>query len=239
MKVIAVIPALDEAGNIGDVVKGILAHVDVAVVVDNGSRDGTAEVARAAGGHVVVARERGYGNACLRGIEQARALGAEVIVFLDADGSDDPDDAPKLIAPIREGAADVVLGVRTAELTEPGAMTTTQRFGNWLAPRLMHLAVGADYRDMPPFKAIDRRALDRLSLDDRGHGFTIQLLLRAHGHRLRVREVAVRCRRRRTGASKVSGTVIGTARASVKILTTVARHGIALRRQHAEFRRNT
>ena len=222
--IVAVLPALDEEENIAGVVRDVAPQVDRVVVVDNGSRDATADRARAAGADVVHEPARGYGAACLAGIARARDLGAEVVVFLDADGSDDPSEAPRLLAPILGGAADLVLGVRTRETTEPGAMTSVQRFGNWFAPRIMRLATGARYRDMPPFKAIRRDALDALALRDRGHGFTIELLLRAHALRLRVVEVPVRCRARRAGASKVSGTIRGSARAAVKIVTTIARY---------------
>jgi glycosyltransferase involved in cell wall biosynthesis len=227
--IVAVIPALDEEGNVGDVVRGVAPYVDVVVVVDNGSRDRTATVAAEAGAEVVRESVRGYGAACLAGVAAARAKGATTILFLDADGSDDPRDAPRLLAPIRDRSADLVLGVRTRETTERGAMMPVQRFGNWLAPAMMRALVRAPYTDMPPFKAIDARALDSLALDDRGHGYIIQLLLRAHARGLRVREIPVACRVRRSGKSKVSGTVRGTVRASVKIVSTILRHAWRLR----------
>ncbi len=221
---VAVIPALDEADSIGDVVRGIAAHVDRVVVVDNGSRDETARRARDAGADCVVEPARGYGAACIAGIARARALGATTILFLDADGSDDPADAPRLLAPVVHGEIDLALGVRTRATTEPGAMTPVQRFGNWFAPLAMRAVTGARYHDMPPFKAIRVSALDLAFPTDRGHGFTIELLLRAHARGLRVREIEVRCRARRAGVSKVSGTWIGSARAAAKILSTIARY---------------
>jgi glycosyltransferase involved in cell wall biosynthesis len=226
---VAVIPALDEEDSIRDVVTGILAYVDVAVVVDNGSRDRTVEAACAAGADIVHEPRRGYGAACLAGVARARARGATIIVFLDADGSDDPRDAPRLLAPILSGEADLVLGVRTSASTEPSAMRPVQRFGNWLAPRLMRLAVGAPYHDMPPFRAVERSALDALALSDTGMGFIIETLLKAHTQGLRVTEVEVRCRARRSGKSKISGTVAGTVRASVKIVTAILRHAVVER----------
>jgi hypothetical protein len=108
-------------------------------------------------------------------------------------------------------------------------MAPVQRFGNWLAPMLMRVAVGARYRDMPPFKAVSVEALDRLALDDAGMGYIIQMLLRAHALRLRVAEVDVACRARRAGASKISGTITGTVRASAKIVSAIARHGVRQR----------
>jgi hypothetical protein len=225
-KIVAVIPALDEAGSIGDVVRGLVPQSRV-VVVDNGSRDRTSDVARAAGAEVIVEPRRGYGFACLAGIARARELGTTVIVLLDADGSDDPAELPRLLQPLADDEADLVLGVRTPSSVEPGAMTPTQRFGNWLAPLLMRWTVGARYSDMPPFKAIRREALDALELCDTGHGFTVELLLKAHARGLRTREVEVRCLRRAAGRSKVSGTVRGTVRASFKIVTTIARHAFS------------
>jgi glycosyltransferase involved in cell wall biosynthesis len=222
---VAVIPALDEAGSVGAVVDGLRPLVDAVVVVDNGSRDETAAVAASHGALVEREPRRGYGAACLRGMARAAALGASVVIFLDADGSDDPADLPRLLAAIDAGA-DLALGVRTRQTTEPGAMTGTQRFGNWFAPLLMRIAVGARYRDMPPFKAIRRAALERLALSDTGHGFTVELLLRAHREGLQVAQVPVRCRARSAGESKVSGTLRGTARAAAKIIVTVARHAL-------------
>lgn len=228
--VIAVVPALDEEAALPEVVRGLVRHAEIVVVVDNGSRDRTAEVARAAGARVVLEPERGYGAACLAGAALARELGAGVLLFADADGSDDPDDAPSLLAPILEGRAQLVLGVRRAE---PGAMTGAQRVGNWLAPRAMRWLAGARYADMPPFKAIARPSFDALDVRDRTYGFTVELMLRAHARRLRVVEVPVRCRVRRGGSSKVSGTLAGSARAAGRILWTIGRHAAVLRAEEA------
>jgi glycosyltransferase involved in cell wall biosynthesis len=219
-----VVPALDEEASIGEVVRGARPHVDRVVVVDNGSRDATSQRARDAGADVVREPRRGYGAACLAGVRRARELGATVVLYMDGDGSDDPDEAPLLLGPVERGEADLVLGARTR--IERGAMAPVQRLGNWLAPLLMRIAVGARYRDMPPFKAISVEALDRLALRDAGMGYIIEMLLRAHALRLRVVEVDVTWRVRRAGHSKVSGTVRGTVRASVKILSAIARHGL-------------
>lgn len=228
--IVAVIPALDEEDAVPGVVRSTLPHVDRVIVVDNGSRDRTSERATQAGAIVQCEPRRGYGFACLAGVARARELGAEVLVFLDADGSDDPNDLPRVIAPVASGAAELVLGVRTPESMEPGSMTPPQRFGNWLAPRLMRLFVGARYRDMPPQKAIELAAFERLRVEDTGHGFTIELLLKAHAHGLVTREVEVGWRRRAGGQSKVSGTLRGSVRAGAKILTTIARHAWLARR---------
>jgi glycosyltransferase involved in cell wall biosynthesis len=225
---VAVIPALDEQEAIGAVVREALPHVASVVVVDNGSRDATPQRAADAGADVVREAKRGYGAACLAGVRRARELGADVVLFLDGDGSDDLRETPRLLAPIAAGEADLVLGARTRVV--PGAMAPVQRFGNWLAPLLMRLLVGARYRDMPPFKAVTMPALDALALTDDGMGYIIQMLLRAHAQRLRVVEIDVAHRPRVTGRSKVSGTVSGTIRASAKITSAIARHALLQRR---------
>lgn len=233
MTTAALIPALDEQACVGAVVEGIRPHVGHVVVIDNGSRDRTAEVARDAGAEVVSEPKRGYGRACLAGLARARALAADVVLFLDADGSDDPGDARSLLGPVERGEADLALGVRRGDLVEPSAMTPVQRFGNWFGPAMMRLLLRAPFHDMPPFKACSLAALDRLDLRDTGHGFTIELLVKAHAAKLRVVEVDVRCRARRGGQSKVSGTLIGSSRAAVKIVSTIAKHGAAARLRRA------
>ena len=224
-RTVALVPALDEEHCIADVVAGIQPYVDRVIVVDNGSVDGTARVARETGADVVSEPRRGYGRACLAGLARARELEAEIVLFLDGDGSDDPADAERLLRPVRDGEVDIALGARRADLIEDGAMTPVQRFGNWLAPLLMRAAMGAPYHDMPPFKACSMEALDALALADIGHGFTIELLVKAHARDLRVIELPVRCRARRGGVSKVSGNLRGASRAAVKIVSTIARHG--------------
>ena len=232
-RIVSVIPALDEEACIGDVVRDIRPHVDHVVVVDNGSVDRTREVAENAGALVVQESRRGYGYACLAGMARARSLQADIVLFLDADGSDLPDDAPMLLRPIAAGQADLVLGVRTRKLTERGAMTRAQRFGNWLGPALMRVTMGASYRDMPPFKACTMAALDRLELTDTGHGFTIEMLTRAHSSELRIVQVDVHCRVRLGGTSKVSGNLRAASRAAVKILSTIVRHAVKERARRA------
>jgi glycosyltransferase involved in cell wall biosynthesis len=228
-KTVAVVPALNEEGSIAEVVSALRAHVDAVVVVDNQSTDGTARKAAASGADVVSAPLRGYGMACLAGIARAEALGATVVLLLDGDGSDDPAEAPVLLGPVLAGEVELALGVRPAEWIAPGAMTPVQRFGNWLAPRLMRAFVGARYSDMPPYKAIRVDAFRKLDVRDLGHGFTIELLLKAHARALSVCEVRVHCRARTAGVSKVSGTLWGSARASAKILSSIARHSQLIR----------
>jgi glycosyltransferase involved in cell wall biosynthesis len=227
--VVAVIPALNEAGCIGAVVAGIAPYVTQVVVVDNGSTDGTAAVAQAAGAVVVAEPQRGYGAACLKGIARARELSAAVVLFMDGDGSDDPADAPRLLAALENTGAAVVLGVRNRETMEPGAMAPVQQFGNWLAPFLLRHLGRTPYSDLPPFKAVRMATLEQLNIQDRGHGFTVELLLRAHVEQVGVRELPVRCLARRAGTSKVSGSIVGSARAGVKILSTVGQHVLRVR----------
>jgi glycosyltransferase involved in cell wall biosynthesis len=226
---VAIVPALDEEDTIAETVRGLVPVVDRVLVVDNGSTDETSRVAREAGAEVVTEPRRGYGRACLAGMARAAALGASVVLFADGDGSDHPGDAARLLAALARDGGDLVLGVRTRALAEPGSMTPVQRFGNWLAPALIRVLLGADYHDMPPLKACRRDALDALGLTDTTYGFTIELLIKAHRARLRVSEIPVRCRRRLGGESKVSGTLRGSARAAGKILWTVAVHATARR----------
>lgn len=225
----AILPACNEEATVAAVVRAVSSHVDTVIVVDNGSTDGTAVRARDAGADVVSEPVRGYGRACLRGVQRARELGADVLLFLDADGSDDPADIPRVLEPVRSGAADLALGSRAADRIEPGSMTTPQRLGNWLAPLLMRWTAGAPYHDLPPMKALALTTFDDLGVRDQGHGFTIELLLKAHARGLRIAEVPAGFRRRAGGTSKVSGTVLGTLRASAKILGHVTRYAVQTR----------
>lgn len=220
-----IIPALNEERSIGHVLseipRGIFGQV---LVVDNGSTDRTAAVARSHGATVVVEPRRGYGNACLRGMTE---LGpeTEVVVFLDADGSDLPSEAPQLIRPIAEGRADLVVGSRELGRREPGALSAHQRMGNRLAVRLTQALYGFRYTDLGPFRAIRHSSLKQLGMADRNYGWTIEMQVKAVRKGLRIIEVPVTCRRRLGGASKVSGTIAGSLAAGFKILWTIARGG--------------
>ena len=224
MIVDAVIPALDEEVSLGAVLDAIPSPlVRRVIVADNGSRDGTARVARARGAHVVLEPRRGYGAACLRALEALQSDPPEVVLFLDADGSDDPSEAPELLRPILEGRADLVIGSRVLGRAERGALTPHARFGNWLATRLLRALYGARYTDLGPFRAIRYGALQSLGMKDRDFGWTVEMQVRAARRGLRHMEVPVRYRRR-VGRSKISGTVGGSVRAGVKILATVFAH---------------
>lgn len=193
------------------------------IVADNGSRDGTARVARERGAIVVLEPRRGYGAACLRGLLALKSDPPDVVLFLDADGSDDPSQVPEVLRPILEGTADLVVGSRVLGRADPGALTPHARFGNWLATRLLAALYGARYTDLGPFRAIRYEALLGLGMKDRDFGWTVEMQVRAARRGLRHAEVPVRYRRR-VGRSKISGTLGGSARAGVKILATLFAH---------------
>ncbi len=223
MKAALITPALNEEGAIGQVLDetpdGLFAAV---IVADNGSSDRTAAVARARGALVVSEPARGYGNACLRAIE-ALPRDIEVVVFMDADGSDSPADAERLLRPVRAGRADLVLGSRVMGGSEPGAMRAHQRLGNFAAVSLLRMICGHRYSDLGPFRAIRVDRLRELEMRDRNYGWTIEMQIKALRRGLRVLEVPVAHRRRRAGASKISGTLWGSLAAGAKILWAVAR----------------
>ena len=227
-----VIPALNEEASLPLVLRDIpRALVGDVVVVDNGSADRTAEVARAGGARVVAEPERGYGSACLRGLaELARRPGGppEIVVFLDADYSDHPDELPALVGPIIDGDCDLVLGSRLAGRREAGAMPPQSVWGNRLACGLMRLFFGARWTDLGPFRAIRWDALERLGMVDRNFGWTVEMQIKAARAELRAREVPVSYRKR-IGASKISGTVRGTILAGSKILYLIFKYGLLSR----------
>lgn len=219
MRTVVVIPVLDEEESLPHVLAELPRDlVDRVVVVDNGSRDRSAEVARAAGAHVVHEPRRGYGAACLRGIQETE--GFDVVVFLDGDHSDHPEDLRDLLAPLAAGRADLVIGTRMARPESRRALLPQARFGNRLATLLMRWRFGVRCSDLGPFRAIRREALLGLGMRDRDFGWTVEMQLRAHLNGLRVVEVPVRYRRR-IGRSKITGTVSGTVRAGYKILRTI------------------
>lgn len=219
------IPALDEEASIG-LVLGALPHplVRRVVVADNGSRDRTADVASAAGAEVVTAARRGYGSACLTGLAHLRETGAPgIVVFVDADFSDHPEELPQLVAPILAGDADMVIGSRVRGAREPGALLPQARAGNLVACLLIRLLYGHRYTDLGPFRAIRWEALERLQMQDPNFGWTAEMQVKALRRGLRVAEVPVSYRKR-VGVSKITGTIKGTVLAGYKILTTVARY---------------
>lgn len=216
-----VIPALDEEEAIANVLRDIPATVQQVIVVDNGSRDRTAEVARSLGALVVEEPRRGYGQACLTGIAQLQH--PDIVVFLDGDYSDYPEELTALVQPIIAGEADMVIGSRTTGKREPGALLPQARFGNWLSTRLIRLLFGVSYTDLGPFRALRYDALKRLSMEDRDFGWTVEMQVKAARLGLRSTEIPVRYRRR-IGTSKITGTLSGTLRAGHKILRTIFRY---------------
>lgn len=232
--VAVLIPALNEEASLprvlGDIPRDQVTDI---LVVDNGSHDRTAEVARANGARVVPEPRRGYGSACLRGLKElaSRREGPpEIVVFLDADYSDHPEELPSLLVPILDGRSDFVLGSRLAGRREPGAMPPQSVWGNRLACALMRLFFGVRYTDLGPFRAIRWECLERLEMSDPNYGWTVEMQIKAARQRLRFLEVPVsyRCR---VGASKISGTIRGTILAGSKILYLIARYGLAPTRQ--------
>ena len=221
MPVIAlIIPALDEEHAIGPLLDGVDRTLIRDVIVgDNGSRDATAEIARARGAEVVFVTERGYGAACAGALSRLRD-DVDVVVFMDADGSDDPAEIPLLLAPIIDDRADLVIGSRPLGRIDRGALTPQQRFGNWLATRLIHAIYGHRYTDLGPFRAIRGELLDRIDMQDRRYGWTVEMQIRALQLGATVAEVPVRYRKR-VGHSKISGTVSGVVKAGWWILYTI------------------
>lgn len=226
-KIAVIVPALDEEQAIGRVIADIPEFVDDIVVADNGSVDATATVARAAGARVVTERDRGYGAACLAGI--AVLHDADIVVFLDADYSDDPAEMARLVDPIANGEADLVIGSRTLGIHLPGALALHQRFGNWLACRLIKLIWGVSYTDLGPFRAVDRNVLTRLAMSERTFGWTVEMQIKAAQHQLRIVEVPVSYRPR-IGVSKISGTLRGSFNAGKTILSLIARAALQTKR---------
>jgi len=193
------------------------------IVVDNGSSDGTGAAAAGAGAIVIREERRGYGSACKAGLGQLTADPPDVVVFLDADFSDDPREMGALLMPISRNEADLVIGSRVMGSREPGALAPQARFGNLLACFLISRIYGFRYTDLGPFRAIRWEALRSLAMEDETYGWTVEMQVKALLHRLRVVEVPVSYRRR-IGRSKITGTLLGSVKAGVKILWTVFRY---------------
>jgi len=217
-----IIPALNEEKSIGKVLQNLpKTHYQKVIVVNNGSTDNTVPVAEKNGAVVLTENRRGYGQACLCGLDYvARLPDAEkpdMIAFIDADFSDDPSELPLLLEPIENGAADMVIGSRALGKSERGSMTIPQVFGNLLATQLIHLFYKVKFTDLGPFRAIRYSALLELDMQDTNYGWTVEMQIKAAKAGIKSQEVPVSYRRR-IGKSKISGTIKGTFLAGSKIL---------------------
>ncbi|WP_372937950.1 glycosyltransferase family 2 protein [Seonamhaeicola sp.] len=218
-KIKVIIPAYNEADSIGKVIKDIPNIVEEIIVVSNNSTDNTEANAKKAGATVLTENRKGYGYACLKGMNYIaeNKKKPDIVVFLDGDYSDYPDELTKIVEPIINNNIDFVIGARVKNLRESGSMTKPQIFGNWLATTLMKLMFGSKFTDLGPFRAIKYEKLLALKMEDKTYGWTVEMQLKALKQKLTYTEVPVNYRNR-IGISKVSGTVKGAIFAGIKIL---------------------
>ena len=224
-KIVVIIPAFNEEDSISKVIKDIPKIVEEVIVVSNNSTDNTELNAKAAGATVLKESRKGYGYACLKGMDYIAQQNNEpdIVVFLDGDYSDYPEELTKLVQPIIKEDIDFVVGTRVKELRETGSMTFPQIFGNWLATRLMKLFFNSKFTDLGPFRAIKYSKLLALQMEDKTYGWTVEMQLKALRQKLSYKEVPVHYRNR-IGVSKVSGTVKGAIFAGVKILMWIFKY---------------
>jgi glycosyltransferase involved in cell wall biosynthesis len=221
-----IIPAYNEEKSIGKVLNDIPKNlVTEIIVVNNNSTDATAENAKISGATVLFEAKQGYGAACLKGIEYLKNNNQvpDVVVFMDGDYSDYPEELPAIISPILENKVDMVIGSRALGVKENGSMTIPQIFGNWLATKLLHVFYKVRFTDLGPFRAIRWESLLALQMVDKTYGWTVEMQLKAAKQNLRCIEIPVKYRVR-IGVSKVSGTVKGTILAGYKIITTIFKY---------------
>ena len=229
-KIKVIIPAYNEQDSIANVINDIPSLVDEIIVVSNNSTDLTEANAKQAGATVLIEKQKGYGYACLKGMDYIASTSLsdpskkpDIIVFLDGDYSDYPEELTKIIAPIIEDNMDLVIGNRDKKLREEGSMTPQQIFGNWLATSLMTLFFNAKFTDLGPFRAIKYDKLLALNMVDKTYGWTVEMQLKALKQNLRYTEVPVNYRNR-IGVSKVSGTIKGSIFAGIKILSWIFKY---------------
>ena len=224
-----IIPAYNEEGSIASVIKDIPSNIDEIIVISNNSTDKTEVNATKAGATVLKESRKGYGYACLKGMEYISNLEIsqqpEIIVFLDGDYSDYPAQLTELVAPIIDDNIDFVIGSRVKELRETGSMTPQQVFGNWLATFLMKVFFAAKFTDLGPFRAIKYQKLLQLKMEDKTYGWTVEMQLKAIKQHFSYLEVPMKYRNR-IGISKVSGTLKGPILAGVKILGWIFKYSV-------------
>jgi glycosyltransferase involved in cell wall biosynthesis len=222
-----IIPAFNEADSIAHVINELPKSVSEVIVVNNNSSDDTVKNAETTGATVLTELRKGYGYACLKGLEYvaSKSKQPDIIVFIDGDYSDYPEELDKVVAPILEDDIDFVVGARRKNLREEGSMTPQQVFGNWLATFLMRLFFGAKFTDLGPFRAIKYEKLKELNMEDKTYGWTVEMQLKILKKNMTYAEVPVRYKRR-IGISKVSGTVKGSIFAGIKILGWIFKYSI-------------
>lgn len=222
-----IIPAFNEEKAIAKVIAEIPKSVDEIIVISNNSTDKTEAVAQKAGATVLSEIRKGYGYACLKGMEYIGRQENEpdIVVFLDGDYSDYPEELTKLIAPILNDNIDFVIGARVQSLRESGSMTPQQVFGNWLATFLMRVFFKAKFSDLGPFRAIKYKKLLRLQMQDKTYGWTVEMQLKVLKQKMSYVEIPVRYKNR-IGVSKVSGTVRGTIMAGIKIIAWIIKYAV-------------
>ena len=221
-RIAIIIPALNEAGSIGTVLKGITkVEGQEIIVVDGGSSDLTVETARSCGADVIIEPRKGYGLACEAGLKHASG---KVLVFMDADGANDPDQLSALVEPVIAGRADMVLGSRLAGTVARGAMPWHQHFGNWFSAHLIYLLYGFPLTDLSPFRAVRRSRLLQLDIEDKTYGWPTEMILKAIRLGWHIEEIPVNYLPRIAGESKISGTLYGTFLAARHILSVILKN---------------
>ncbi len=218
-----IIPCLNEEQAIGKVIAKIPDWVDRIIVADNGSDDQTRIFARQAGAMVVTEPQKGYGATCLRALQEPHKNA--IIVFIDGDYSDYPEDMADLVDPILSGKAKMVIGSRVLGKAEAGALTLPQKFGNWLACHLMTFFWQSNFTDLGPYRAIEMAALQQMGMKDKDYGWTVEMQIKALVFKISALEVPVRYKKR-IGISKVSGTIKGTLLAGTKILGLIGTYAL-------------